>query len=775
MAYVACDIVDDLIAINLQSLEIEYTIDDFPIFLLTYSWVSTGGRSSFKFTRFKVSGDGNYLIAGNAENEVIYFDAENGSVDYAIDNIPNCKVVGLSGDGNKTIALSDNNGLLTAFQIDNTTFTITGTVEVTGYYLSTYEVGVNPDGTKAYAGISNNSSAILRFETSDFVTFTQTYTAFWIGTSSDHNFAVSGQNRFSIIDFENEAISDNNWGNSQSFGCVSPAEFYVAGYDPLRYEGIYFYDCTDPYDIEFKGKELSGMPPDGDTPYRIAISPDGTKAVTTNSISHNTTVIDLATYSVDTIISLGESSDAIAISNNSQFAVLGGYDLNTIKIIDLTTMEFVTSVQCGQRPLMVNISPDDQYAYIGNLKGNSVSFVELDGASSNEIIEIPTGTIGLSWVAYGTRSSVELDPTGQFVLVAASFEDQVQVIDIATQQIVANLPVGTFPLKIAFNNTGEYAAVTNYNSNSYSIIHLDGASSSVVGTFTGNGNNPMRLTYNQENDEFGIVNYDSKTVSNVNPETGDVNSTDYYSQFGNPIMIDYDIEGKPLVLCLSSDVPGYLVRDGVGIELPASPSYFDYCAETHTAVVCMPGPDYVSVIEFDQGTDPPVADFIAYITTIQVGDEVEFTDLSTNEPTSWDWEFEGGEPSISSEQNPVVTYPDDGSFDVTLTVTNASGDDTKTEIDYITVDTLTFLETNGKNIHLSIFPNPASDYVYVEIENLSDNQFTLSLFNVQGRFISSVELKNEKNKIEISNLPIGIYLIHITDGDQIKTIRILKE
>jgi C1A family cysteine protease len=82
---------------------------------------------------------------------------------------------------------------------------------------------------------------------------------------------------------------------------------------------------------------------------------------------------------------------------------------------------------------------------------------------------------------------------------------------------------------------------------------------------------------------------------------------------------------------------------------------------------------------------PPVADFSADPTTIQVGNSVQFTDLTTNSPTSWDWTFEGGTPSSSSSQNPQVTYNTIGTYNVTLTAENAVGSDTETKTDYITV------------------------------------------------------------------------------------------
>jgi M6 family metalloprotease-like protein len=83
---------------------------------------------------------------------------------------------------------------------------------------------------------------------------------------------------------------------------------------------------------------------------------------------------------------------------------------------------------------------------------------------------------------------------------------------------------------------------------------------------------------------------------------------------------------------------------------------------------------------------PPVADFTASPTTVNQGESVTFTDLSTNNPTSWSWQFEGGTPSTSSQKNPVVVYETAGTYRVSLTVTNNGGSDTETKTAYITVN-----------------------------------------------------------------------------------------
>ena len=60
----------------------------------------------------------------------------------------------------------------------------------------------------------------------------------------------------------------------------------------------------------------------------------------------------------------------------------------------------------------------------------------------------------------------------------------------------------------------------------------------------------------------------------------------------------------------------------------------------------------------------PVANFTANLTG-------KFTDTSTNNPTSWEWNF--GDGNTSTEQNPVHTFSSEGTYNVTLVATNTAG------------------------------------------------------------------------------------------------------
>lgn len=81
----------------------------------------------------------------------------------------------------------------------------------------------------------------------------------------------------------------------------------------------------------------------------------------------------------------------------------------------------------------------------------------------------------------------------------------------------------------------------------------------------------------------------------------------------------------------------------------------------------------------------PIAAFSASELKGCVPFSVQFSDQSAGNPTSWEWTFPGGTPTTSTAQNPSVTYSGTGNYSVTLVVTNAFGNNTTTQANYISV------------------------------------------------------------------------------------------
>lgn len=112
--------------------------------------------------------------------------------------------------------------------------------------------------------------------------------------------------------------------------------------------------------------------------------------------------------------------------------------------------------------------------------------------------------------------------------------------------------------------------------------------------------------------------------------------------------------------------------------------------------------------------DPVESAFVGDSLVIASGENVDFTDLSSNNPTSWNWTFQGGMPGASTAQHPLdVVYDTPGCYDVTLHAQNASGGDTAFSACYITVtepDTPAGISA-PLNLQLRMYPNPARDHV----------------------------------------------------------------
>lgn len=92
--------------------------------------------------------------------------------------------------------------------------------------------------------------------------------------------------------------------------------------------------------------------------------------------------------------------------------------------------------------------------------------------------------------------------------------------------------------------------------------------------------------------------------------------------------------------------------------------------------------DYTIVIELDSTS--PTASFASDVTYTCSG-TVNFTDLSTNLPYGWGWDFGDGNTSV--QQNPIHTYSSDGTYTVTLVATNQFGSDDTVQTNLITVAT----------------------------------------------------------------------------------------
>jgi PKD repeat protein len=148
----------------------------------------------------------------------------------------------------------------------------------------------------------------------------------------------------------------------------------------------------------------------------------------------------------------------------------------------------------------------------------------------------------------------------------------------------------------------------------------------------------------------------------------------------------------------------------------------------------------------------PVANFTANVTAGTAPLSVQFTDQSTNTPSSWLWNFGNGQ--TSTQQNPSVTYSSAGTYTVSLTATNSAGANTFTRTAYITVNPA--VQQPVANFTANVTSGTAPLSV----------QFTDQSTNTPSSWLGVSETADLHTTKPERDLPLSGNLHRITHGDQ---------
>jgi len=120
---------------------------------------------------------------------------------------------------------------------------------------------------------------------------------------------------------------------------------------------------------------------------------------------------------------------------------------------------------------------------------------------------------------------------------------------------------------------------------------------------------------------------------------------------------------------------------------------------------------------------PPNANFNAQGRTGCPGLNVAFNNISSSNATSFLWEFPGGSPASSTDEEPVVVYNDFGDYNVRLIATNSFGSDTVLLSNYVSVT-----NTGILNVFNEDFEDGLTNWT---VEN-PDNASTWQMYTTAG-------------------------------------------
>ncbi|MFT4985679.1 MAG: PKD repeat protein [Flavobacteriales bacterium] len=262
----------------------------------------------------------------------------------------------------------------------------------------------------------------------------------------------------------------------------------------------------------------------------------------------------------------------------------------------------------------------------------------------------------------------------------------------------------------------------------------------------------------QGSSSFSVVTGSTLTVTVKQDVYGSDTSWELFDNSGNVIASDGPFaNGESGVfhvvdVCMAEGCYTFSIYDSYGDGLIGS-AYYEVSDSEQGLIVT--GSDYsteeTTTFCLDGGSTTgtaPTAEFSANMTGTCAGESLSFTDMSSDTPTSWSWVFEGASNPVSSNQNPTgITYDTPGIYDVTLTVSNASGSSTETKSNYISIG-------NG--------PSVSANIIDVSCNGESDGSISL---NVTGSGSETYSWSHGSTSQNVNNLTAGVYSVLVTDGD----------
>jgi YVTN family beta-propeller protein len=309
--------------------------------------------------------------------------------------------------------------------------------------------------------------------------------------ANNNNYGIAGQDTVSVLDLRKNTLKTTI--ASSSFDQPFTVTMNAAG--TLAY--VTNSNSTTINIIDTATNTVTGTIAGFDGPSGMVITPDGNTAYVNNyggpegvGSGNGTTVsiVDLNTNTITGAITVGLAPAALAISPNGNFVYVINYvdgnpGTGTMSFIATSTNTVVHTTTGFSGPFGISVTPSGKHAYVTNFGSNNfapigttVSVVNLGNRSIVKTIKLALQAAG-----------VVVAPEGHFVYVSnyntlyagtnftnlTAGQGTVNIIDRHSHKVVPpTIAVGQSPSAIAISPNGKFAYVTNFTSNTVSVIKL---------------------------------------------------------------------------------------------------------------------------------------------------------------------------------------------------------------------------------------------------------------------------------------------------------------
>ncbi len=159
-------------------------------------------------------------------------------------------------------------------------------------------------------------------------------------------------------------------------------------------------------------------------------------------------------------------------------------------------------------------------------------------------------------------------------------------------------------------------------------------------------------------------------------------------------------------------------------------------------------------ISYEAPQIAPIANSSYESESLCEGGTIQFYDQTLYGPTSWNWNFPNASPSSSTDQNPVVSYSNGGTYLVELIASNAFGSDTTSAT-------------------ITIYDSPAIAATATDESSTGQSDGAIALAVTGGAAPYAYNWSNGETTSALSDVTSGAYTVTVTDANGCSSVSLI--
>ena len=285
----------------------------------------------------------------------------------------------------------------------------------------------------------------------------------------------------------------------------------------------------------------------GTAPYSVTVVRSGSNAYKyayvansgSNNISQYTIGTDGAlTAMASATVPAGTAPYSVTVDQSGQYVYVANSGSNTVSQYTIGASGVLTpmspaTVAAGTNPYAVTVDPSGKYAYVANEGGSNISQYTI--GTGGALTPMSPATVAAGVNPYSITVTTGISGQEYAYVANSNYTNLVNNISSVSQYTVgtngaliqmspASVAAGTNPVSVIVDNSGLYAYVVNYGSNTVSqfTIGTGGVLTAMTPATVAAGTNPYAITIDPSNQFVYVVNYGGYNVSQYTVGAGGV-------------------------------------------------------------------------------------------------------------------------------------------------------------------------------------------------------------------------------------------------------------